>query len=79
MTTATDDSRLGVLEGRMIELSASVQDLREDLREGLREVRQELREVNARVDRLFLAILGIGAAQIALLITLIVTLIIRTG
>ena len=79
MTTATDDSRLGVLEGRMIELSASVQDLRAGLREVRQEIQQGLREVNARVDRLFLAILGIGAAQIALLITLIVTLIIRTG
>jgi hypothetical protein len=55
----------------MIQLSASVQDLRE--------VRQEFREVNARVDRLFLAILGMGPAQIALLITLKVTLIIRVG
>ena len=60
MTTATDDGRLGVLEGRMIEQSAALQALREDIR-----------AVNARIDRLFLAILGIGAAQIALLITLV--------
>ena len=72
MTTATDDSRLGILEGRIIELSAAVQDLREGLREVRQEVRQGLRDVNARIDRLFLAILGIGAAQIALLVTLII-------
>ena len=44
----------------MIEQSAALQALREDIR-----------AVNARIDRLFLAILGIGAAQIALLITLV--------
>ena len=60
MTTATDDGRLGNLEGRVIEQSAALQALREDIR-----------AVNARLDRLFLAILGIGAAQIALLITLV--------
>ena len=94
MTTATDDSRLGILEGRIIEQSGIIGQLRDrvesGLREvneridagmrevneridaGLREVRQELRDTNARIDRLFLAILGIGAAQIALLITLII-------
>ena len=75
MTTATDDSRLGILEGRIIEQSAAITQLGERLDSGLREVRQEtrqeIRNVNSRVDRLFLAILGIGAAQIALLITLI--------
>ena len=86
MTTATDDSRLGVLEGRIIEQStiisqlsdrveAGLRDVNVRLDSGLREVRQEIRQdirnVNARIDRLFLAMLGIGAAQIALLITLI--------
>ena len=60
MTMATDDGRLGNLEGRMIELSAALQALRE-----------EIRAINARIDRQFLAILGIGAAQIGLLITLV--------
>ena len=60
MTMATDDGRLGNLEGRMIELSAELQALRE-----------EIRAINARIDRQFLAILGIGAAQIGLLITLV--------
>ena len=35
-------------------------------------------QMNGRIDRLFLAIPGIGAAQIGLLITLIVTLILRS-
>ncbi len=76
MTTATDDSRLGILEGRIIEQSAVLQQLGDRLDAGLREVNARLdanqRAVNSRIDRLFLAMLGIGAAQIALLITLIV-------
>ena len=61
MTTASDETRLGILEGRLTEQSSALQD-----------VRAALREVNARIDRMFLAILGIGAAQIGLLVTLIV-------
>ena len=61
MATATDDTRLGVVEGRLTEQSSGIQDLRAGQR-----------ETNARIDRLFLAILGIGAAQIGLLITLVV-------
>ena len=75
MTTATDDSRLGMLEGRIAEQSVMLQQLGDRLDTGLREVRQEIRQeirnVNARIDRMFLTILGVGAAQIALLITLI--------
>ena len=67
MTTATDDGRLGNLEGRVIELSAAVQALREEIRA----INARIDAVNAQIDRLFLAILGIGAAQIALLITLV--------
>ena len=59
--TDTEDARLGRLEGRMEEQSAAIQDLRAGLR-----------EVNSRIDRVFLAMLGIGAAQIALLVTLVV-------
>ena len=75
MTTATDDSRLGMLEGRIAEQSVMLQQLGDRLDTGLREVRQEIRQeirnVNSRIDRMFLAVLGVGAAQIALLITLI--------
>ena len=79
MTTASGDTRLGRLEGRLDELSVFVQDLRQDLRAGLQEVNRRIDQMNSRVDqlntridRLFLAMLGIGAAQIALLITLVV-------
>ena len=71
MTTDTDDNRLGILEGRLIELSAAVQELRADFRELSNRLDADLQQVNSRIDRPFLAMLGIGAAQIALLITLI--------
>ncbi len=58
---SNDDSRLGMLEGRVTEQSVGIQDLRAGQR-----------EINGRIDRMFLAMMGIGAAQIALLITLIV-------
>ena len=61
MTTATDDTRLGIVEGRLTEQSSGIQDLRAGQR-----------ETNSRIDRLFLAILGIGTAQIGLLVTLII-------
>jgi hypothetical protein len=64
MTTGTDDSRLR----RLDELSVSVQDLRA----GLQEVNRRIDQVNGRIDRVFLAMLGIGTAQIALLITLVI-------
>ena len=62
---SNDDSRLGMLEGRVTEQSVGIQDLRAGQR-----------EINGRIDRMFLALVGIGAAQIGLLITLI-TLIVR--
>ena len=71
MTTATDDSRLGFLEGRVAEQSVMLQQLSDRIENGLRDVRQELRATNSRIDRMFLTVLGVGAAQIALLITLI--------
>ena len=58
-TESPDFSRS--LEGRVAEHS----DILQDLRDGQR-------QLHTRIDRLFLAILGIGAAQIALLITLVV-------
>ncbi len=56
----TTEERLGTLEERTTQHDAAISD-----------VRAELRALNSRIDRVFLAILGIGAAQIALLITLI--------
>ena len=58
MTTATDDSaRLGRVEGRLDEQSATLQELRDGQRElnarldaGLQEVRNEIRDTNARLD-----------------------------
>ena len=63
----TMDARLDTVEGRVEEHAAAIADLRE----GQRDIRNMLAAMNSRIDRLFLAILGIGAAQIALLITLI--------
>ena len=86
MTTASDDSRLGRLEGRADEHSAAIQEGRQDTRSGFQQVNARLDrmdarfdrmdaradQTNSRIDRLFLALLGIGAAQVALFITLIV-------
>ena len=52
---------LGYIEGRITEPSAAIQVLRE-----------RLQQVNQRIDRLFLAILGIGGAILAALIVLII-------
>ena len=49
------------MEGRLTQQSSGIQDLRAGQR-----------ETNARIDRLFLAILGIWAAQVGLLVTLII-------
>ena len=84
MTMATDDSRLSNLEGRVAEQSAGIQDLREgqrqtnvDMAAGFREVNARIDQVNARIERLFLAILGIGAMLIGLQITQIIVLLVR--
>jgi hypothetical protein len=61
--------------GRIDEQAASIADLRSDRRQaadGLAGLDARIDGVNARIDRLFLALLGIGAAQIALLVTLII-------
>ena len=78
MTTATDEGRLGTLEGRMTEQAAAIAGLRDDIRDlraDLRDLRAGLSAVNSRIDRLFLAVLtigaGVGAAQVGLLVTLI--------
>ena len=77
----TTDTRLGMVEGRVEEHAAAIADLREgqrEIRNALAAMNSRIDEVNSRIDRLFLAILGIGAAQIALLVTLIVTFIFRS-
>ncbi len=73
----TTDERIGAIEGRVEEQAAAIADLRIDrressdaLRDGLRQVNARIDAVNSRIDRIFLAMLGIGAAQIALLLTL---------
>ncbi|MDE2842728.1 MAG: hypothetical protein OXN21_05025 [Chloroflexota bacterium] len=84
MTMATDDSRLSNLEGRIAEQSASIQDLREGQRQtnvemaaGFREVNGRIDQVNARIERLFLAMLSVGAMLIGLQITQIIVLLVR--
>ena len=68
----TTDTRLGTVEGRIEEHAAAIADLREGQREIRGAIDQLADQLNSRIDRLFLAMLGIGAAQIALLITLVV-------
>ena len=77
MTMATDDSRLSNLEGRITEQSASILDLREGQRQTNVEMAAGFREVNARIERLFLAMLTIGAMLIGLQITQIIVLLVR--
>ena len=84
MTMATDDGRLSNLEGRIAEQSLAIQDLREGQRQtnvematGFREVNTRIDQVNARIERLFLAIPGIGAMLIGLQITQIIVLLVR--
>jgi uncharacterized coiled-coil protein SlyX len=71
MVTETDDSRLGRLEGQAAQQSIALQDISRRLDTGLVEIRQELRVVNTRIDRLTLAILGIGGGVIVALISLV--------
>ena len=60
MISETDDTRLGRLEGQ-IELMV----------QAIQEVRQEVRATNARIDRLTLAVLGMGSGVIVALISLV--------
>ena len=78
MISETDDTRLGRLEGRMDLMIQAIQDLREsiqDLRASIQDVRQEfhqeVRAINGRIDRLTLAVLGIGGAVIVALVSLV--------
>ena len=63
---------LGYIEGRITELSAAIQDLREGLQQVNQRIDVGLQQVNQRIDRLFLAILGMGGAILAALIVLII-------
>lgn len=80
MTTV--ESRVGALEGRADEQAAAIlalrtdiQDVRTELRDGLAAVRTEIAAVNARIDRLFVAMLtigvGLGSAQVGVLVAII--------
>ena len=64
MISESDDTRLGWLEGQMELMVLAIQDLRN-------EVRNEVRAINARIDRLTLAILGMGGGVIVALISLV--------
>ena len=60
MISETDDTRLGRLEGQM-----------ELMVQAMQEVRQELRAVHGRIDRLTLAVLGMGGGVVVALISLV--------
>ena len=64
MISETDDTRLGRLEGQMELMVQAIQELRQ-------EVRLELRAVNGRIDRLTLAVLGMGGGVIVALVSLV--------
>ena len=87
MTTATDDSaRLGRLEGRLDEQSATLQELRDGQRElntrldaGLQGIRKEIQEIRAGQRQMFLTMLTIGGTLVVGLMAVIVALISSSG
>ena len=90
MTTV--ESRVGALEGRADEQAAAIAALREDirdlrteLRESLAAVRGEISDVrtglaavNARIDRLYIAMLTVGVGTAVAQVGVIVTIVLRT-
>ncbi len=85
---------LGQLEGRITELSASVQEVNRRMDAGLQEVNRQMdarfqevnrrmdagfQEVNRRIDRMLLAMLAIGGGLIITQTGLLATLLIRGG
>jgi hypothetical protein len=60
MISESDDTRLGRLEGQMELMVQAIQDLR-----------NEVRAINVRIDRLTLAVLGMGGGVIVALISLV--------
>jgi hypothetical protein len=82
MISETDDTRLGRLEGRMDLMVQAIQDLRESIQDLRQELHQEVRAVNGRIDRLTLAVLGMGGGVIVALVSLVGVLavqLIRSG
>jgi hypothetical protein len=82
MISETDDTRLGRLEGRMDLMVQAIQDLRESIQDVRQELHQEVRAVNGRIDRLTLAVLGMGGGVIVALVSLVGVLavqLIRSG
>ena len=71
MISEADDTRLGRLEGRMDLMVQAIQDLRESIQDLRQELHQEVRAVNGRIDRLTLAVLGMGGGAIVALISLV--------
>ena len=71
MISETDDTRLGRLEGQMDLMVQAIQDLRESIQDLRQELHQEVRAVNGRIDRLTLAVLGMGGGAIVALISLV--------
>ena len=80
MVAATDDFRLGRLEGQMEQVILTLQDMREEIR-GLNaridQMNARIDQVNTRIDRLTLAALGIGGGVIVALISLVGVLAVR--
>ena len=73
MAIATDDFRLGRLEGQMEQVILTLQDMRAEMRA----INERMDQVNARIDRLTLAALGIGGGIIVALISLVGVLAVR--
>ena len=65
---------LGIVMGRLDEQGAAISDLRTDRRHSDDVIREGFASVNSRIDRLFIGVLSIGVAIVALLITLIIRL-----
>ncbi len=74
---------LGQLEGRITELSASVQEVNRRMDAGFQEVNRRMdagfQEVNRHIDRMLLAMLAIGGGLIITQTGLLATLLIRGG
>ncbi len=80
MTTATDDSaRLGRLEGRLDEQSATLQELRDGQRELNTHLDAGLQEIRAGQRQMFLTMLTIGGTLVVGLMAVIVALISSSG
>ena len=84
MASGTEERSLGNLEGRVAEqsallhqLHADLQQLRADLQQLRADLTSGLQHVNARIDKLMLAMLAIGGGLLAGLIGIIAALVVR--